>query len=108
MAPGMGWGQGHQCSDPTLCSGAEGLPRRDGAGAGTGAQGLWAGALPAPQQPPPSRLHGSKLCNAAHTARLLRVNPINISWSCSLRGKDCDQLWLSAAPTSAALLAENI
>lgn len=36
------------------------------------------------------------------------VNPINISWSCFLQGKDCYQLWLSAAPTSAPLLAENI
>lgn len=72
-----------------------------------GTEGLWKGAFPVTQQPLPSRLHGSELCNAAHTARLLCVNPINISWSCFLQGKDCYQLWLSAAPTS-ALLAENI
>lgn len=50
--------------------------------------------------PLPSRLLGSELCNAARTARLLCVNPINISWSCFLQGKGCSQLRLSAASTS--------
>lgn len=72
------------------------------------AEGLWKGAFPVTQQPLPSRLHGSELCNAAHTTHLLCVNPINISWSCFLQGKGCYRLWLSAAPTSAPLLAENI
>lgn len=38
---------------------------------------------------------------------LLCVNPINISWSSFLRGKDCYQLCLSAAPTSPPPLAES-
>lgn len=110
----MGLGWDHLSSEPKPSSGARALRARTTAtGLGlvpvsTSTEGLWKGAFPVTQQPLPSRLHGSELCNAAHTTRLLCVNPINISWSCFLQGKDCYQLWLSAAPTSAPLLAENI
>ncbi|XP_064491239.1 uncharacterized protein LOC135402222 isoform X2 [Pseudopipra pipra] len=123
--PEMGLGMGSPCSDPNpplawcwapragtampgpISSGREGMWEGGDVGRrGCGKEGMWEGAFPVTQLP--FRLHGSQLCNAAHTARLPCVNPINISWSCFLQGKGCYQPWLSAAPTSALLLTQHL
>lgn len=92
--PWDGFGMGLPHSDPKPCPGWHRGRARAGADL-PGTEGMWRGAFPVP-----GGRCLSELCNAARTARLLCVNPINISWSCFLQGKGCSQLRLSAAPTS--------